>query len=146
MAINRTLLSIIARLDPAALDALIPHGPPIAVGVRFGKSLVHGAFVADMLGQRVRPMSEWADPGSDLDDLGSDAAIAALIAALIEGGGVPVPDDEPKPHERDELLAGVALGLASAGPALDRNEFLSTVFDAVVGGIADVRAIRRTAA
>jgi len=145
VAINRTLLSIIARLNPEAIDALIPHGPPIAVGVRFGRSLVHLAFVADKLGQPVRPMAEWADPGTDLDDLGSDAAIAALIAQLL-GGGVPVPDDEPKPHWRDELLAGVALGLASAGSTLDENEFLSTVFDAVVAGIDDAGSVRRTAA
>jgi len=146
VAINRTLLSIIGSLNPAAYDALFPHGPVIAQGVRFGKSLAQLAFVADKLDVPVRPMAEWSnDPGALLDDLGDDSAIAALIAQLL-AGGVPVPDDEPKPHYRNELLAGVALGIASAGSFVDSNAFLSEVFDAVVGGVADVRSARRTAA
>ena len=145
MATNRTLLSIIGSLNPAAYDALFPHGPAIAQGVRFGKSLAQLAFTADKLGVQVRPLADWNSTGDLLDDLGDDSAIAALIAKLLEGG-VPAPDDKPKPHYRNELLAGVALGIASAGSFVDGNVFLSEVFDAVVDGVNDVRAPRRTAA
>ena len=144
MATNRTLLSIIGRLNPAAWDALIPHGPAVAAGFRFGRSLVNVAFVADALGQPVRALAEWGDPATDLDDLGSDAAIAALIAQVV-GGGLPVQDDEPKPHWRDDLLAGVALGLASGGATVDRHAFLAETFDAVVGALSDDRGARRAA-
>ncbi|MDZ5619184.1 hypothetical protein SFC88_00010 [Nocardioides sp. HM23] len=145
MASNRTLLSIIGSLNPAAYDALFPHGPVISQGIRFGRSLAQLAFVADKLDVAVRPMAQWTDPGDFRDDLGDDSAIAALVAKLLQGG-VPAPDDEPKPHYRNELLAGVALGIASAGALVDRNPFLSEVFDAVVGGITDVRSTRSAAA
>jgi hypothetical protein len=145
VAINRTLLSIIGSLDPAAYDALFPHGPVIARGVRFGKSLAQLAFTADKLGVQVRPLADWNSTGDPGDGLGDDSAIAALIAKLLEGG-VLAPDDEPKPHYRNELLAGVALGIASVGAFVDSNAFLSEVFDAVVGGVGDVRVSRDAAA
>ncbi|MEZ0577683.1 hypothetical protein [Nocardioides sp. MH1] len=144
MDVNRYLLSTLLRLHPEAWDAVIPHSIFVAKGVRFGKSLVELAAIADRIGQPVRPMAEWSDTGDLLDDLGDDSAIAALIAKLLAHPG-PVVDDEIKPHWRNEVLAGVALGLASGGAAVDSNAFLSEVFAAAVSGVSAVD-VRRTAA
>jgi hypothetical protein len=143
--VNRFLLSTLLRLHPEAWDAIIPHSPPVAQGVRFGRSLVQLVRIADRLGQPVRPMAEWADNGDLLDDLGDDSAVAALIARLLGHGGGPVVDDEVRPSWRNEVLAGVALGLASGGAVVDSNAFLGEVFRAAVGGVSDVD-LRRTAA
>lgn len=144
MDVNRFLLSTLLRLHPEAWDAIIPHSPSIAQGARFGRSLVQLVRIADRLGQPVRPMAEWADNGDLLDDLGDDSAVAALIARLLGHDG-PVVDDEIKPSWRNEVLAGVALGLASGGSVVDSNAFLNEVFRAAVGGVSDVD-LRRTAA
>ncbi|KAA1420288.1 hypothetical protein F0U44_07690 [Nocardioides humilatus] len=144
MDVNRYLLSTLLRLHPEAWDAIIPHSIFVAKGVRFGKSLVELAVMSNRLGQPVRPMAEWTDNGDLLDDLGDDSAIAALIAKLLANPG-PVVDEEIKPHWRNEVLAGVALGLASGGALVDSNQFLSEVFSAAVSGVSDVD-VRRQAA
>ncbi len=162
MDINRILLSIILDRIPEAADAFWPHGPrvsnaldlvalnpqplpPVDQGIRFGRSLVQLAFVAEKLGQPVTPLAEWSD-GDVLDNLGApNPVLAALIAELLKHGG-PVPDDEPKPHWKNEVLAGVVLGLASAGAVVDSNEFLRTAFESAVAGVSDPGEVRRTAA
>ncbi len=162
MDINRILLSIILDRSPAAIDALIPHShrvpsvldqvalnpqplPPVDQGIRFGRSLVQLAFVADKLGQPVTPLVEWSDDDV-LDNLGApNAVLAALIAELLKHGG-PVPDPEPHPDWKNEVLSGVALGIATAGNVVDTNEFLRSAFESAVAGVADVRRVRRTAA
>lgn len=162
MDINRILLSIILDRFPEAADAIWPHGPrfvnelekvglnpqplpPVDLGIRFGKSLVHLAFVAEKTGQRVVPLAEWSNEDV-LDNLGApNPVLAALIAELVKHGG-PVPDDEPKPHWKNEALSGVVLGLATAGDVVESDEFLRGAFDAAVAGIADARQVRRTAA
>ena len=162
MDINRILLSIILDRNPAAIDALIPHShrvasvldqvalnpqplPPVDLGIRFGRSLVQLAFVSEKLGQPITPLADWSNDDV-LDNLGApNPVLAALIAELIKHGG-PVPDDEPKPHWKNEVLSGVALGLATAGDTVDTNEFLRTAFESAVAGVADVRQVRRSAA
>ncbi len=162
MDINRILLSIILDRFPEAADAIWPHGPrvanrfdlvalnpqplpPVDQGIRFGQSLVQLAFVSEKLGQPVMPLADWSNDDV-LDSLGApNPVLAALIAELIKHGG-PVPDDEPKPHWKNEVLAGVALGLATAGDAVETNEFLRTAFESAVAGVADQRQVRRTAA
>ncbi|RHW22423.1 hypothetical protein D0Z08_31440 [Nocardioides immobilis] len=162
MAINRTLLSIIARLNPRAIDGLIPHGPvlssnldlvalnpqplpPIDEGIRFGRSLVHLAFVADKLGQEVAPIARWSE-GEGLDPLGEpNPVLAALIAEWVKAGK-PFPEPEPQPDWRNEVLAGIALGIASAGAVADSNAFLRDAFETAVTGVGDARDVRRTAA
>ena len=159
--INRILLTTLLDRIPAAWDAVIPHGhrvtslldlvalnpqplPPVAQGVSFGRSLVQLAFVAEKIGQPVTPLAEWSNDDV-LDNLGApNPVLAALIAELIKHGG-PVPDDEPKPHWKNEVLAGVALGIATAGDAVDTNEFLRTAFESAVAGVVDVRQVRRAA-
>ena len=133
--INRILLTTLLDRIPEAWDAVIPHGhrvasildlvalnpqplPPVDQGIRFGRSLVQLAFVAEKIGQPVTPLAEWSNDDV-LDNLGApNPVLAALIAELIKHGG-PVPDDEPKPHWKNEVLAGVALGLATAGDAVE---------------------------
>lgn len=162
MDINRILLSIILDRFPEAADAIWPHGPkvasqidlaalnpqplpPVDTGIRFGRSLVQLAFVAEKLGQPVAPLAEWSTEDV-LDNLGApNPVLSALIAELLKHGG-PVPDDEPKPHWKNEVLAGVALGVASAGGAVETNEFLRSAFESAVAGIADARQVRRSAA
>ncbi len=161
MDINRILLSIILDRNPAAIEALIPHShrssvldqvalnpqplPPVDLGFRFGRQLVELAFVAEKLRQPVTPLADWSNDDV-LDSLGApNPVLAALIAELTKHGG-PVPDDEPKPHWKNEALAGVALGLATAGDVVETNEFLKKAFDVAVAGIADTRAVRRSAA
>ncbi len=161
MDINRILLTTLLDRIPAAWDAVIPHGhrvtsildlvalnpqplPPVAQGVSFGRSLVQLAFVAEKIGQPVTPLAEWSNDDV-LDNLGApNPVLSALIAELIKHGG-PVPDDEPKPHWKNEVLAGVALGIATAGDAVDTNEFLRTAFESAVAGVVDVRQGRRAA-
>ncbi|HWJ81784.1 MAG TPA: hypothetical protein VNS55_06070 [Nocardioides sp.] len=162
MDVNRILLSIILDRFPGAADALIPHGPPVAsridlaalnpqplppvdAGIGFGRSLVQLAFVAEKLGQEVAPLSTWADD-EVLDNLGApNPVLAALIAELLKHGG-PVPDDGPNPNWKNEALAGVALGIASAGAVAESNAFLREAFQAAVAGVAEAAAVRRTAA
>ncbi len=162
MDINRILLSIILDRFPQAADAIWPHGPrvanrfdsvalnpqplpPVDQGIRFGQSLVQLAFVSEKLGQPVMPLADWSND-EVLDSLGApNPVLAALIAELLKHGG-PVPDDEPKPHWKNEVLSGVVLGLATAGNAVETNEFLRTSFESAVAGIADERRVRRTAA
>ena len=169
MDINRILLSIILDRFPEAADAIWPHGPrvanrfdvasrvdlvalnpqplpPVAQGIRFGQSLVQLAFVSEKLGQKVTPLAEWSNDDV-LDNLGApNAVLAALIAELIKHGGPVPPDDEPKPHWKNEVLSGVALGIATAGDVAETNEFLRTAFESAVAGVADLRQVRRTAA
>ena len=162
MRINRILLSIILDRFPEAADAIWPHGPrfvnrfeevalnpqplpPVDLGIRFGRSLVQLAFVAEKTGQRVMPLADWSNDDV-LDNLGApNPVLAALIAELIKHGG-PVPDDEPKPHWKNEALSGVVLGLATAGDVVESDEFLRGAFESAVAGIADERGVRRSAA
>jgi hypothetical protein len=160
--INRILLTILLDRIPQAADAIWPHGPrvanqidlvalnpqplpPVDQGIRFGRSLVQLAFVSEKLGQPVTPLAEWSDDDV-LDNLGApNAVLAALIAELLKHGG-PVPDPEPHPDWKNEVLSGVALGIATAGDVVETNEFLRSAFESAVAGVADVGRVRRTAA
>lgn len=161
MDINRKLLTILIDRIPEAWDAIIPHGPrwasfldevalnpqplpPVDAGVSFGRSLVQLAFMADKLGQELAPLKTWSDVDV-LDNLGApNPVLAALIAELRRRGG-PVPDDEPKPHWKNEVLAGVALGIASAGDLAESDVFLREAFELAVAGVAEVEGVRRIA-
>ena len=46
----------------------------------------------------------------------------------------------------NSMLSGVVLGLATAGNAVETDEFLRTAFDSAVAGIADPGQVPRTAA
>jgi hypothetical protein len=142
---NLTFLSVVARHIPALYDVLFPHGPaqgigpvrgaevalnpqplpPAEAGIRFASSLVELDGFADKLGQEVKPIADWDDP---IDTLGApNAAVAALIAWLVRHG-YPVPPD-PEPDWYREASVGVLLGLARAGEAVERSQFLGDVFE-----------------
>lgn len=165
MDVNRFLVSIILKWHPEAADAIWPHGPaiadeldlvalnpqplpPVDAGIRFGRMLTQLDFAADKVGRPVKPLADWSTiDGHELDDLGRpNPVLAALLAWLTAGGRLPVPDDEPRPHWKSELLAGVVIGLVASGNALDSSAFLQDAFETAIAGIGEPADVRRTTA
>lgn len=135
------------RFDLASLNPQpLPPGPPDEM---FGRHLVQMAYLADTLGLELRPLDEWStyDDG-ELDTMGRpDPRLAAFLHWLRVHGWrwpwPPPPDPregpQPDPWRTDvqqNLLAGIALGIASAGSFAESNRFLSVTMDGLAEAVA----------